>query len=692
MKKTNLTRVLFCLISTGLFSTALHSQETISWLSDYIGDVSAGSNSYKYVYTTVDNNACKLKIEEQKTDKKAVTTSKSYVLYLSDLDPSTFSFKPSGSTIIVNLATKAGQKFISVYSGENMDEYTASISVYFDAVDKARSYIDAIKLHAESCKSSDISWANRDEAYNWLNKNVGESSNSGTLVKQAFTKGKKSYLAQLEIEKTSSKGTEKVRQIFDLSDINAGGIVLKVSGKTLKIDMPVKGNEYYIQNIANEQTTTYEKGTEIYSDDLEVARNVVRALNYLVSTAQPERKEWKEYAPSLAFVKENLKEVSVGSGKVAQTLNYAESTSGIASLKLVETDSKGVQTEEINSFYLTDLSPNVKLEVTSKNAYILLETKDKNKFIKQTRDDKTLGYSASVKVYADDIDEARDLITALEFAIKNSTDGVQEFGSTQKAIDWLTKIPGDVTIDTKSYHQTIQINPNAENQIDLNIITSDAAGAGVNERYVIYPEDLTTDDMKIKVSGKKLYVPVSTGKFKYIKYFKGDAQQNYTDDLEVLFEDVQQARNFIAAMTALQSSSKVAERTMNNNMAAYSFLQENITAVETAGVKQEQKIEQQESDVCKLKYTRSQTDSKGVTTEYSYDFILSDIDPGKSLINISGKEVQINLVTKEKQKLIKPYKNGEAGAFIYDFDIAANDVLTAKKILASFITLAKGCK
>ena len=50
------------------------------------------------------------------------------------------------------------------------------------------------------------------------------------------------------------------------------------------------------------------------------------------------------------------------------------------------------------------------------------------------------------------------------------------------------------------------------------------------------------------------------------------------------------------------------------------------------------------------------------------------------------------LVTKDKQKLIKPYENGEAGNFSYDFDLYVDDVLVAKKVFGAFTTLAEGCK
>jgi len=59
---------------------------------------------------------------------------------------------------------------------------------------------------------------------------------------------------------------------------------------------------------------------------------------------------------------------------------------------------------------------------------------------------------------------------------------------------------------------------------------------------------------------------------------------------------------------------------------------------------------------------------------------------------VKGGVIQINLVTVENEKLIKPYKNGEPGDFVNDFIIYADDVLLAKKLLAAFAVLAKECE
>lgn len=691
MKNINF-RLVFIFISSFLTAGTLTAQDNINWLSDYTSAIEAGSYTYEYKFTAVDGNNCKLKIEELKTDKKGKTSTMSYVFYLSDINPASLSFKPSGKVININLEIKQSQKFITVSKDGEFDGYTSSFSLITNQVDKARSFIEAVKSNIGTCKETNKTWNSPEEAYDWLIKNIGESTSSGKTYKQSLSKGSKSYLAKLQSDGTDSKGNQLSTQyIFDLSDINPTGIELNVTGKSLKIELPVRDNKYYIQEVNNEGIT-YTKNLYIYSDDIENARNIVNAFNLLVSNTKPERKAWTGYAPALSYVKDNLAEVKVSSSSYAQSLDFDASPSGIVNFKSTETDSKGAKSETVSSFYLSDILPEVDLNVSSRNAYLEISTKDKNKLIRQIKDGNLQNYDNSVKIYVEDIDNARDMQQALIYAIQNSDPGVQNFTTLEGVTGWLKNSPGEVTIDSKKYQQSITVSAASENKLDLQVATTNEDGSSVKEQYEIYPEDISVEDLQIKVSGKKLYVPLSTGKLRYIKAFKDNELQNYTSSTDILFEDVLKAKDFVAAMKFLQNKSKVANRLMQDKNAAWTYLNGHLGKIEIDGNVYDQKIEKQEDNNCKIKFTRVETDSKGASTEYVYEFIASDIDPANSGISVSGKELSVDLVTKGKQKLIKPYKNGEAGNFGYDLNITTDDVLLTKNILAAFSTLANNCK
>ncbi len=209
---------------------------------------------------------------------------------------------------------------------------------------------------------------------------------------------------------------------------------------------------------------------------------------------------------------------------------------------------------------------------------------------------------------------------------------------------------------------------------------------------MLYPEDISLDDLEIKVSGEKMTVPLVTGKGKYIKEFENGNLQNFTGNAEILFYDPLVAKNFMAAIRFLKSNLVAADRSDLNQDEAIKFLSGNIQNLDLPDDKYEQKLEFTEEGKCQMSFTRTETDKKGASVEYAYEFNVSDIHPGNSKFSIKGEIVAINLITNGNEKLIKPYKNGEAGNFVDDFFIYVDDVLLAKKTLAAFASLSKGCE
>ena len=496
MKKSALFMSIFFSISVIFYSLPVFCQEPVSWLSDFTNDITVGSYTYNYSFTEVDNNACKLRIDEKKTDKKGSATIKSFIVHLADIDPVSVNFKTSGSNVIVNIGIKQSQKFVTVLENDAIDSYTNLISVYMSEVDNARSFIDAIKTHSEDCKGADRIWTSRQEAFAWLEQNIGESTASGTTYKQSFKKGEKDYLAALNTESTDSKGIQETALYnYDLSDIDPAKINLAVYGKYFKIEVPVRDSKYYVQQKKGE-TITFAKELEIYSDEIEQARNIFNAMAYLASeTKTPEKTQWDNYSAALYYVKSSISEVQAGSYTYAQELSFEASPSGMVHITISKTDSKGAVTVVKNSFYLNDLQSPVKLSASSKNVSLELQIRDKNKFIKQTNEGAIISYAYDLEIYQTGIEEAREMMNALECAMAKSTSGVIEFASTDRAIQWIGENVGEVKIDAETTKQSIEVNTSNENNIHFQTITSEEGSADITRIYEIYPEDVIAENL-----------------------------------------------------------------------------------------------------------------------------------------------------------------------------------------------------
>ena len=689
--KPNIISILFTTLTVLSFQP-LHAQDKLSWLDDYTGELQIGNDTYRYNFTNVEGNDCKLKFEEVVTDKKGSTETRSWIFYLADIDPSAISFKAKGKSIGISMETHQSQKFITYYEEGELDGYTEEIEIKMNEVDMTRSFIETLKEYITNCKETQVTWENRDQAFTWLVNNVENATVGEVKWDQKFEQGNRIYLVDFQANSVNGKGEQELADYtFDLNDINPLAINLKISGKSFYIEVPVREGKRFIK-VKSPTGTEFTKDLQIYANDIELARQIVNALNYLVNNTTPDRPQWDSYSAALGFVKDNLGEVNIGDELYSNSIDFDASPSGLVNLEIGKSDSDGTSESVKYSFYLTDLMDKVKLEVSKYSITVKMETKNKNDFIRESMDEKVMDYSSALDFHVSGIDMARDILNAFEHAIRNSEEEIEEFSNIDEIGSWFLENIGLIEIDEDKYEQNLRLVKENENQLKLERNLTEDDGGSTETSFILYPEDISLDELKIKVSGKKLSVRLETEKGKYIKKFKNGLLQNFTANAELLFSDPLAAKNFMAAIRFLKANSVVDDRAAMNKDEAIAFLSGNIQNLDLPDDQYEQKLEIKDEENCKMSFKRVETDNKGASEEYIYEFNISDINPGSSKFYVKGEFIEVKLVTLENEKLIKPYKNGEVDDFEDDFIIYVNDVLLAKKTLAAFATLSEVCK
>ena len=670
----------------------LQAQDKLSWLDDYTGSIQIANDSYQYNFTNVDGDDCKLKFEELHTNKKGGTSTSSWIFYLSDMDPSALNFKAKGKSINLLLETQRSQKFISYYEEGELEGYTEKITLIMNEVDMARSLIEILKEKVTSCKETQLVWDHPTQALNWLIDNVGNASDDGTEWEQQFKSGSRDYMVEFQANSVNSKGeVESTTSIFDLSDINPQAINLKISGKSLMVEVAVKESKRFIE-VKSPAGSLFTNKLIIYTDEIEVAREVVNAMHFLVSNTTPERPGWDSYTSSLGFIKDKLGDVAIGDDLYSYELNFDSSPSGLVKMVTSKSESEG-STESLEyTFYLADMMNKAKIEVSKSSVTLGINTKDKLEFIREMNDGKISDYTSNLNIHISNLDLARDILNAFEFAIDTSEQNIIEFSGISELGPWFTENIGQVDIGTDAYEQQMSILTEYGNQLTAKSTVTDSDGKSTEYSHILYPEDIGLEKLDIKVSGKKLYVLLQTDKGKYVKIFENGILQNFVSSTEVLFDDPLVAKNFMSAIRFLKENSRVEDSTVMQKEEAMTFLMENIQTIELSDKQYEQKMEVGEEGDCIVSFTRVEKDSKGEGHRYRYEFTLSDINSGNSKLTVKGTLVLINLVTNGNEKLIKPYKDSEAGSFVDDFIIYTDDVQLAKQILAAFAALSEACK
>ncbi|MGC9341881.1 MAG: hypothetical protein ACP5E3_04200 [Bacteroidales bacterium] len=683
---------LLVIFSIALTSYSLKAQDNIAWLNDYAADMQIGNDTYRYKFTNVEGNNCKIKIEELVTDKKGSTESRHWIFYLSDIDPAAVRFKAGGKSISINMETRQSQKFISYYEEGEFDEYTEEIEMTMNEVDLTRSFIEALKENISTCKETQTAWDDREAAFVWLTENIGEAQDDDIMWEQELSAGDRNYLVKMSSKSTDEDGEQAVYNYeMDLNDINPLAINLDVSGKSLSIEVPVREGKRFIE-VSGPDGREYIDEMLIYADDIEVARQIVNALSYVVTNTMPARPQWESYPEALNFISDNVGEVKIDDETFLNSFEFSDSPSGIVEFTTKITDDDGETEEYSYSFYLTDLIDKAILDVSKNSITVKLNTKNDRDYIRETENQEPSGYVSDMEFHVDNIDMARDIMNAFEYATRNSEEKIREFGDVSDISSWLNENIANLKIDNDQYEQKISILPENENQLIFETLLTEDDGETTTTRFMVYPEDLSLEEMEIKVSGNKLMVPLETEKGNFIKNFQNEELQNFTDEMEVLFFDPLVAKNFMAAIRSLKEQSIVEDRTGMSKDEALEFLGANIQNIQLAEDTYEQKLEIDDTGNCKLIFTRVETDDKGESDEYIYEFIASDIHPGNSELAVKGELIEIDLVTRGNEKLIKPYENGEVEDFEDEFAIYVDDVLLAKKTLAAFEALSRECK
>lgn len=682
-----------CILGILIFTSGLTiaAQDDISWLQEYTDEMVIGKETFRYTFQTVEGNDCKVEFKEFVTGKKGETETHSWMFYLSDLDPEALRFSTRGKSIQVTLETENSQKFISFFEGDTFDEYTEEMVLSMNEVDQVRRFIEAVKEQIASCQESEDPWTTREEALEWLSAHIGTAAEDNTQWEQQFSMGDQPHLVTLSSTSVDEKGAEETFDyLFDLSDIDPFSVKLVVSGRSLHVEVQARERERYIQ-VSAAEGTEYTPELSIYTDDIEEARQIVHALSYAATQTEVTRPVWEDYNAALEYIKAHQREVNIGGDLYGHSLEYDLFASDILMVGIKKTESDGETEETVYSFYPADMNETLHLEVDRDEITVEMETIDDQDFIRRSSGGNVTGYVSQFEFHAPGIDEARNLIGAWEYIIKNSEEELETFENVEEVNTWMESNFPVLYRDGVTFEQAVSVNRELHNQITFTEKETEDNGETTENLYVLYPEDIDQESMKIHVRFGKLTVSIETGREDYIRHFENGAVENFTDKAEFYFFDPLVAKNFMEAIRFLITDVSRRKDPELSREESFAFLSGQIPVIELPEVSHEQALEVLEPENCKIKFTRVETEKDKPGEEFVFEFMASDLSESDSELSVKGNLIEINLETSGNRDLVKPFENGEVQDFTDGFVIYADDVLQAKKILNAVITLSKAC-
>ena len=698
--KTIFPRIFYIVVLSMFTIFTVKSQDklsqTLASIKDKVREVQIDNTTYKQSIDVLDGNKGKLSFVSVTTDQKGKTAKESYEFYIADIDKNTIVRKTSGKKLFISLSVNNNQKFIKHYKEDKFDGYTSSLEILLSSADAAGELADLFKTAIPLVKSGEVTWNTNKDALTWLKNNISKINSGSDTFEQSFSFDEgREYMAGFAVKKTDQKGvSEEEKYEFNILDIDPKKLAVRIRGTQLSVMVETNGNNRYIKCTKNNEQQSFDNNIEIIAEDVEQARNIIAAFSTAIEKSKLVMPDFSSLQKSLDFITKHTTDLTLGKKTVNQKISFVSGNGTKSIFTSVEADSKGKPAEERYEFYLNDIDANsLNFKVSGDRINIVFVTKDKTKLIRYFKDNSLQDFQNEVDILTSDVEISREMVEAFKAAINSSVVQPVTWKNIDDAVSYLSgKLKGE-TSGSDTYKLDFTSISSDPLQVRYSQVKTDSKGMTTEQTFDFYPYMLDPGTLKITSSGKYLNVEASVnGKKPFIKILKDEKQQSFENGIQIMAFEARQAEDIAEAIKYLAGNSKPKDKTWSDKQSALNFITANIGDLKSEGKEVKQKIELTDNDPCKISLTVSTTDEKGKTTDEIYEFSLSDMNKQLVDYKVDGRNIEVSLSCKNKEKLVKVYKNGVQQAWGTNVVFYSDDVETAKNISDAFRSAITQCE
>jgi hypothetical protein len=676
------------------------AQETLNQnlqiIKEKVTEIQIDKSTFKQSFDVLDEVSGKVLFTSVEVDEKGKSAKESFEVFLSTIDKNTLIRKTSGKKLMVSISVNNNQNFIKHFKEDKIAGYVNNIEILVTDADAATQLISLIKSTIPLVKSKENEWKNAKDPLNWLKGNIGKVSSGDITYSQSFGfDDKKEYLVNFSISKLDDKGVSTDETFdFNILDINKNEIQLEIKGTNLSVSLLTKGKDKFIRHFKNKEIQNFCADFEIMTNDIEQAQGIISALTSAISMAKSSLPVFKSLDESLDFIRVSASDVTIDNKTLTQKFVFLKGNGTKVDFLMTESGSQGKSIESHYEFYLDDIEPNsIILKISGKKALLLWNVKNKQKFIKFSKDNALQGFQNDFELTNIDIEVARGLIEAFKYASKMSEQKPVTWANMNDALKFISESLSSQSTGNDNNKQSMVTIGTQPFQCRYIKAKTDAKNVTIEEKSEFYPYMLDPNSVSVGASGKWLTVNALTrNKKSFIKTYKNDLQQNYQTELEFMSVDSKQAKDLAEALKYIANNGKSKDKDWSDKQKAMNYVIEKVGDLKGADKDLKQKISLTDADPCKIVFTVNTTDDKSKTTEEIFEFNLSDMNKLIADYKISGKNVVVILVCKNREKLIKVYKNGEQQSFNSDVELAVDDVDTALNLVDALKATIGACE
>lgn len=392
----------------------------VNWLSSNVKEVNLGVKSFKQSLTKNDNPGS-LTFTRVEADAKS-STEEVFIFNFADINANSIAYKITGNQFAIELETLQKAKYISLRKNGEVKPYVNGLIINTNNADEARDLknvlISILPLAVEKLKASMPAVSSEQMGLQQILNLTTDITNGEKQISQSFEGQCLTIFTQIEKDpKSSSKNVYK----FNWMDVNPLTSKVDVSGDRLFINFTFNGDKKLVMHTADDKFKGYDNNLKLYMADIESARKVKFVMDKVIEKCKASYKEpfADDAATTTAYFCSNVKEVSLDDETVKQTLEPLEGGHTKFKYTVIEVNSKGAGSELVYEFNLSDINPlGIEAVVKGKRMYVIMETDFKAKIIKYYKDGKIQPYTSGLQFAVNDVDIARNLVSALTKAVK----------------------------------------------------------------------------------------------------------------------------------------------------------------------------------------------------------------------------------------------------------------------------------
>ena len=392
----------------------------VSWLAANVKDVSLGDRSIKQSLVK-GQRVGTVVLTRVEADSKS-SAEEVFTFNLADVNPNAVVYRITGNQFAINFESLQKVKYFGLLKNGETKPYVNEILIHTNNSDEARDLKQVlgsvIPLAVEKVKASMPAVSNDKDGIQKVTALIVDITYG---EKETTQKLEGSCLAEFTQIQKDPKASSKSVFKFNWMDVNPLASKIEVSGDKMYVDVNFAEDKKLVMHTAEDKFKGYESNIRMYMGDVESARTLKFLMDKVVEKCKASYKEpfGSDVASTTAYFRNSVKELSLDEMTLKQAIEPVDGDANKFKFTVIEVNPKGSSAEQVYEFNLRDINPSsVAVDVKGKWMYVVLETDFKGKIIKYYKDGKIQPYTSALQFAVNDVDIARNLVSALARAVK----------------------------------------------------------------------------------------------------------------------------------------------------------------------------------------------------------------------------------------------------------------------------------